>query len=102
MIRDLVDPGSVYFHTILYLLLALAFVPARAFVFRSRAAGWFGWAMICSLIVSLIDRRISGAGDYSFGAIVLTAFMTGVVTVPMAMILRLLPGSLRPVGKGRD
>jgi hypothetical protein len=102
LIRDLIDPGSVYFHTILYLLLALAFVPARAFVFHSRAVAWFGWAMICSLIASLIDRKISGAGDFSFGAIVLMALMTGVAVVPMAMILRLLPRPLRPVGQGRD
>ena len=40
VVADFVDPGSEYFHAIAFLLLALAYLPVRSLVFRTRSTGW--------------------------------------------------------------
>lgn len=99
MVRDLIDPGSVYFHTVAYTLLAAAFLPARAFVFSARAVAWAGWAAFSSLVLALIDRKISGAGDGTFGRVAVDAILTGLAAAAIGLTLRLLPKFLSPVGK---
>ena len=99
LMRDLVDPGSIYFHTAAYLLLAIAFLPARQLVFRTRAAGWAGFAAIASVLVAQIDRVISGGGDGGILGQMATAMLTAVATFPLGWTLGFLPAPIHPAGK---
>ena len=98
LIRDLVDPGSVVFHTAAYLGLALIFLPMRQMVFHGRAVAWIGWAVAASLLLTAVDRMLSGVGlgaPWRTAAII--AGLTGAMTLAIGWIFSGLPKVLRPL-----
>lgn len=99
MMADLFDPGSVCFHAVAYLLLALAYLPIRDLVFRTRMAGWAGWAAICSLLLALIDGAMTGFGDGTWLTVTLTALLTAGAATALGWLFGWLPSGIRPVGK---
>ncbi len=100
LVSDLVDPGSECFHAIAFLLLALCYLPVRSLVFRTRVAGWAGWAMICSLLVTIADGWVGGFGDSTWKTMSLDALETALAAMAIGWLFGGLPGALHPVGKG--
>lgn len=98
LIRDLVDPGSVAFHTVAYFALAIIFLPLRQVVFHGRAVGWIGWAVCASLLLTGVDRLLAGValGAPWRGAL-LIAGSTGLTTLALGWVLVGLPKPMRPV-----
>jgi hypothetical protein len=97
--RDLVDPGSLCFHTIAYFALALAFLPVRSLIHHGRSAGWMGYAAVSCLVITLADRWLAGIRVWwpltpLLGVIALTAL----ATLPIGWILMGLPKVIRPIG----
>src|SRR3954470_14155067 len=90
LIRDCVDPGSVYFHTFAYFGLALAFMPARTLVFRTRAAGWATFAMLASMLLTNLDRWLTG-GDANVLVLLAVAMLTALATFPLGWPFRYVP-----------
>ena len=78
---DAIDPGSDCFHAIGFLLLALAYLPLRSLVFRTRFTGWAVWAAICSLVLALVDGWLSGYGDATGRSLVISAGLTALATM---------------------
>lgn len=105
VIHDLVDPGTGYgrghdlFHAIAYACLGLAFIPARSWLFRSRALGWGGWAFACALAVSLVDHRLGGV-PIAYGPVIASAALTGGAAMAIGWLLGGLPESVRPLRTG--
>ncbi len=97
--RDLVDPGSVCFHTVAYTALALGFLPLRAWVFRGRALGWALWAGVCALVLAMLDARLGGVG-VAWRTCWAMAVMTGVAAIALGWVFASLPATVSPVGKG--
>ncbi len=100
VVADFVDPGSEYFHAIAFLLLALAYLPVRSLVFRTRSTGWASWAAVCSLAVALADGWIAGFGDSTWKTMLLGAGETAVCAMAVGWLFGGLPGTWQPVGKG--
>ena len=100
LVADMIDPGSDCFHSLMFLGLALAYLPVRSLVFRSRMTGWAAWAMICSLLSNLIDGWIGGFGDATGGTMWLSSLWTAAAAVAIGWLFRGLPAKLQPVGKG--
>lgn len=95
-IRDAIDPGSVCFHAIGCLLLAIGMLGLRGILFRARGAAWGAWGAACVFAVHGFDRWWSGGGG-GMGALVATALLTALATVGLGWLLGGLPGPLRPV-----
>jgi hypothetical protein len=100
VVADFVDPGSEYFHAIAYLLLALAYLPVRSLVFRTRSTGWASWAAVCSLLAALADGWIAGFGDSTWRTMLLSAGETAVCAMAVGWLFGGMPGAWHPVGKG--
>jgi hypothetical protein len=100
LLADALDPGSECFHALMFLGLALAYLSVRDLVFRSRITGWGVWALICSLVSALVDGWVSGFGDATGGSMVVSALWTALAAMGLGWLLRGLPGTLQPVGKG--
>lgn len=100
LVADMIDPGSECFHSLMFLGLALAYLPVRSLVFRSRMTGWGAWAMICSLLSNLIDGWIGGFGDATGRTMLLSSLWTAAAAVAIGWLFRGLPAKLQPVGKG--
>jgi hypothetical protein len=99
LIRDVIDPGSVAFHTLAYFGLALAFLPLRQVVFHGRAAAWIGWAVMASLLLAILDRALGGIPlEASWLPSVTVACGTGATTLGIGWLFGGLPKALRPVG----
>jgi hypothetical protein len=99
--RDLVDPGvgGGCFYTIAYGLLGLCFMPLRSWLFRSRAIAWGGWALICSLLLHLVDARLGS--DRLIPAMMLSeAVLTALTAMAVGWLLGGLPARLRPLATG--
>ncbi len=101
--RDLVDPGVRYggecFYTITYTCLGLLYMPMRAWLFRSRAIAWGGWAWVCSLAISLIDGRL-GSVHQGLPAMLAVAVLTACAAMGLGWLLGGLPPALRPIRAG--
>jgi hypothetical protein len=101
--RDLVDPGTEYgrecFYTIAYGCVGLAFTPVRAYLFRSRAIAWGGWALACSLVLALVDCRLAGVG-VPWITVGVDAVLTAWAAMALGWLLGGLPESLRPLRAG--
>jgi hypothetical protein len=101
--RDLADPGTDYgregFYTIAYGCLGLAFTPVRAYLFRSRAIAWGGWAFVCALILALVDHRLGGV-RMAWGATVSMALLTALAAMGLGWALGGLPEGMRPLKAG--
>ncbi len=100
VVVDFVDPGSEYFHAIVYLLLALAYLPVRSLVFRTRSTGWASWAAVCSLLAAAADGWCSGFGDATWRTMLLGAGETALAAMAVGWLFGGLPGALHPVGRG--
>lgn len=97
---DAIDPGSDCFHAIGFLLLALAYLPLRSLVFRTRFTGWAVWAAICSLVLALVDGWLSGYGDATGRSLVISAGLTALATMGVGWVFSGIPGAYQPVGRG--
>ena len=100
LIADVIDPGSICFHALMFLGLGVAYLPLRSVIFRSRITGWGAWAMIGSLLSNLVDGWVAGFGDATGGSMLVASLWTGAAAMGLGWLLRGLPGPLQPVGKG--
>ncbi len=98
LVRDCVDPASICFHTFAYFLLAVAFLPARSLVFRTRAAGWSVFAGLATVLLMYLDRLIGG-GDASVVVVLAVAILTAAATWPLGWPWRFVPVLMHPAGK---
>ena len=99
-IYDLFDPGSVYFHAIAYLVIALALLPVRNLLFRRRVAGWAGWAATCSLLMVLVDGWAGGWGDQVIVVVLAQAVLTAAAAAGLGWLVGVIPHPWHPLGKG--
>ncbi|HYE05534.1 MAG TPA: hypothetical protein VEL07_08380 [Planctomycetota bacterium] len=99
LVRDCVDPASVCFHTFAYFVLALAFLPARPLVFRTRTVGWAAFAALATVLLLSLDR-LTGGGDATVVVVLAIAILTAASTWPLGWPWRFVPGSMHPAGKG--
>ena len=99
-IADVFDPGSVVFHALTFITLAIIYLPIRSLIFRSRMTGWASWAFIATILVHLCDGWIAGFGDGSGWNMIFSAMGTAMVAVAFGWLLKGLPEVLQPVGKG--
>ncbi len=100
LVADVIDPGSVYFHALLFLGLGVGYLPVRSVVFRSRITGWGAGAMIGSLVGNLIDGWVGGFGDATGWSMMVSSLWTALAAMGLGWLLRGLPNALQPVGKG--
>ena len=100
MVADGLDPGSVTFHSIGFLTLALVYLPVRDLIFRTRVTGWAGWAATCALALALADGWISGFGDATAWRILGQVALTAVVAMGIGWLFGGLPMAVQPVGRG--
>jgi hypothetical protein len=101
--RDLIDPGSLCFHTVAYLALALAFLPVRSHIHHGRAAGWMVFAASSCLLLLLIDRAFAGVRIWlPVSPLIMTVVLTALFTWPVGWALQGLPAFLRPTGESHD
>lgn len=100
LVADGLDPGSVTFHTIGFLALALAYLPVRDLFFRTRFTGWASWAAICALVLALADGWIAGFGDATAGRIAGHIVLTAAIAMGIGWLFGGLPTAIQPVGKG--
>lgn len=100
LVADMLDPGSICFHALTFLTLAVMYLPLRAVIFRSRITGWGAWAFMGSLTCALIDGWTAGFGDATGGTMLLSALWTALAAMGIGWLLRGLPTALQPVGKG--
>ncbi len=96
---DLLDPGAHSFHLLGYVALALAFLPLRAFVFRTRFTGWAGWAFAASLLLTAADRLVSAPGDVTASGALVIALLTAGAAIAIGWLAYGLPEKWRPVAK---
>ncbi len=76
--------------------MGLVFMPLRAWLFRSRAVAWGGWAAICSVVLALVDARLGGM-HMRLAPTALAAFRTAGAAMGLGWLLAGLPRPLRPV-----
>lgn len=100
LIADMLDPGSECFHALMFLGLAVLYLPLRSVIFRSRVTGWAAWAFIGTMLSALVDGWVSGFGDARGWVLLLSALWTAVAAMAIGGLFRGLPGPLQPVGKG--
>lgn len=100
LVRDLVDPGSEWFHTAAYAGLAFAFLPVRGYLFRTRGLAWALWAAVCSLLLALIDWISAGFSASDPVAVAGMTVGTALAAMPIGWLFGGLPRLLRPVGVG--
>ena len=98
-ITDLVDPTPDVFASVAYVLLALAYLPIRHLVFRTRVAGWGVWAAIACLLMQSTDRWLHGAGDSVWQTQCTTTGLTALAAMGIGWLFGGLPGGLRPVAR---
>lgn len=95
--RDVVDPGSLCFHTVVYFLIALAFLPARRLVHHGRFAGWMAYAAVSCIVITLADRWLVGMRVWwPMAPVLAVAALTAVATIPIGWTLTGLPKAIRP------
>jgi len=104
-IRDLTDPlaelpGRVScFWSVAFLLLALAFLPVRGLVFRSRGAAWAAWALLAYPVLAIADHLLfAGMAVWEPWPMAISALLTAIATLPIGGVLGRLPGRWHPVG----
>lgn len=100
MVADALDPGSLTFHTLGFLALALAYLPVRDLIFRTRFTGWAGWAAICALTLALADGWVGGFGDATGGRILGNTVLTAIAAMGIGWLFGSLPTAVQPVGRG--
>lgn len=97
MARDLIDPGSLCFHTFAYFLLALAFLPVRRLVHHDRAAGWMAYAALSYMALTVFDRWLAGMSVWwPLASLLAVAGATALASVALGWTLSGLPKALRP------
>lgn len=95
--RDVVDPGSLCFHTVVYFLIALAFLPARRLVHHGRFAGWMAYAAVSCVVITLADRWLAGIRVWwPLAPMLVVAGLTALATLPIGWTLTGLPKAIRP------
>lgn len=101
--RDLIAPGvqagGDVFYTCAYGGLGLCFMPLRAWLFRSRAIAWGGWAFLASLVLATIDARLGGVHLHLVPAL-LIAVLTAGASMALGWLFGGLPRSLQVVRTG--
>ena len=98
LVRDVIDPGSVVFHTVSYFALALIFLPLRQMVFHGRVAAWMGWAIAASLLLTAVDRMLGGIPpSAAWTPALVVALGTGLATLAIGWLFSGLPKVLRPL-----
>jgi hypothetical protein len=100
LIADIFDPASLYFHSVLFVVLALIYIPVRSLVFRSRMTGWAAWAFIASMIMQLTDGWLTSFGDATGGTMLFSAGLTAITAMFFGWLFRGLPETLQPVEPG--
>jgi hypothetical protein len=100
VLYDLMDPGSVWFHAVAYLLIAVALLPIRKFFFRRRATGWAVWAAACSLLLVLMDGWTGGFGDTTATVAAAQALLTAAAAAAIGWMVAVLPRRWHPLGEG--
>jgi hypothetical protein len=99
-ISDVFDPASYFFHSVMFVALALAYIPVRSLIFRSRMTGWAAWAFIASLVLQLTDGWLTSFGDATGWTMFFSACWTAILAVFFGWLLRGLPASWQPVEPG--
>ena len=99
LIRDLIDPGSLYFHVAMLSIAAIAFLFLRPYLFRGRAVAWGLWAAALTTFVLSFDLIISGPGDLRPATLPLIVVGTALMAMILGWLLAGLPGWLRPVAR---
>jgi hypothetical protein len=97
VVRDLIDPGSVWFHAACGLALGMAMVPVRRMLFRTRWAAWGGMGVAASAFVQVCDVVVSGAGGRPWWQPLAVALLTGLAAVALGWLMAALPKDLRLV-----
>lgn len=100
LVRDLIDPGSEWFHAVAYTLLALAFLPVRGWLFRTRGLAWALWACVASLVLALADAATASLSCLDPAVLALMVPGTGLAAIAVGWLFGGLPRALRPVGSG--
>jgi hypothetical protein len=100
LIADMIDPGSECFHALMFLGLAVIYLPLRSVIFRTHVTSWAAWAFICTMLSALIDGWISGIGDARGLVLLVSALWTAVAAMVIGGLFRGLPVPLHPIGKG--
>jgi hypothetical protein len=86
-IRDAADPGSVWFYAAAQLLLVIAAIPLRRWIF---VTPWVALAAVgcgMALAVQAIDILVSGVGGWSSWRGVVDALLTGAAAVAMGWLV---------------
>jgi len=101
VMRDLVAPGigNGCYYMIAYGVLGLCFLPLRAWLFRSRAIAWGGWACLCSLVLTAIDTRLSAVALHP-ARMVIISMLTALAAMALGWLLGGLPTWLKPLRAG--
>lgn len=97
--HDIVDPGSWYFHTIVYLLLALATRPLFGMLMFRPGLALGLLAASWHILVQLIDGSRSGWVGPGITATLIDAVATGLVAVALGWLAEGLPEKLRPTDR---
>jgi hypothetical protein len=96
--RDAVDPGSVWFYSAAYLLLAILYLPVRHRLFQTRWAAWASTGAVCAITIELLDGLVGGFGGHGSWTILAQTALTAGATVGIGWLLADLPRDLRPMG----
>ncbi len=99
-IADLFDPASIAFNALMFLSLAIIYLPVRALIFRSRMTGWAAWAFIAMMIMQFVDGSLYGFGDSNPLIMMIAASWTAIVAVALGWMFRGIPKTFHPIGQG--
>lgn len=99
VLQDAAEPGSSCFHLVAYVLLALGMLVLRDFLFRTRTLAWALSAAAVSLLATLMDCLVSGAGDVLPWRLWIMALGAAGACIALGWLLGGLPQRLRPVAR---
>jgi hypothetical protein len=98
VVRDAVDPGSTWFYTAGYLLIALCYLPVRNHLFQTRWAAWASTGAACAIGIEALDGLVGGYGGHGVWTIAAQTALTALATAGIGWLLADLPRELRPMG----
>jgi hypothetical protein len=98
MVQDLIDPGTMVFHSLFAVAGGLLFWPLRPYFFHSMIGGWMLWAGALVLLRGLLSLPDGGVSQLP---LLSTMLWTAVTAVALGWSLSILPGPLHPLGVAR-